>query len=34
MILWKEQEFEILDRDRLAEIAGEEVLASEVRPLL
>jgi CRP/FNR family transcriptional regulator, anaerobic regulatory protein len=34
MILWKEQEFEILDRDRLAEIASEEVPASQVRPLL
>ncbi len=34
VILWREQEFEILERDRLAEIAGEEVPVSQVRPLL
>ena len=34
VIRWKEQEFEILNRDRLAELAGEEESDLAVRPLL
>jgi CRP-like cAMP-binding protein len=34
VIRWKEQEFEILNAKRLAEIAGEEEMRSFVRPLL
>lgn len=34
IILWREQEFEILDRERLVELAGEEGAPSAVRPLL
>jgi CRP-like cAMP-binding protein len=33
-IRWREQEFEILDRDRLAELAGDEPPSNTVRPLL
>jgi CRP-like cAMP-binding protein len=33
-IRWREQEFEILDRDRLAELAGDEPASNTVRPLL
>ena len=33
-IRWREQEFEILDRGRLAELAGEETTPNAVRPLL
>jgi len=34
VIRWKEQEYEILNRSRLADLAGEEESASAVRPLL
>ncbi len=34
VIRWKEQEFEILNRNRLAELAGEVESAETVRPLL
>ncbi len=34
VIRWKEQEFEILSRNRLAELAGEVETAKAVRPLL
>lgn len=34
VIRWREKEFEILDRDRLAELAGEETMTGAARPLL
>ncbi len=33
-IRWREQEFEILDRDRLSSLAGDEASPDDVRPLL
>lgn len=34
IIRWREKEFEILDRDRLADLASEETMVGAVRPLL
>jgi hypothetical protein len=34
VIRWREQEFEILNRKRLAELAGDEGGAPSIRPLL
>jgi CRP/FNR family transcriptional regulator, anaerobic regulatory protein len=34
VIRWKEQEFEILNRDRLTDLASEEISPSAVRPIL
>ena len=34
VVRWKEQEFEILNRKRLAELAGDEGAEPAVRPLL
>jgi hypothetical protein len=34
VIRWKEQEFEILNRNRLVELAGYEASGQGVRPLL
>ena len=34
IIRWREKEFEILDRDSLAELASEETMVGAVRPLL
>lgn len=34
VIRWKEQEYEILDRERLVELSGEEPSGTTVRPLL
>jgi len=34
VIRWREREFDILDRDRLAELASEEGMVGAVRPLL
>jgi len=34
VVRWKEQEFEILNRKRLAELAGDEGGEPAVRPLL
>ncbi len=33
-VRWREQEFEILDRDRLAQLAGDDPMVGAVRPLL
>jgi len=34
VIRWREREFEILNRDELARLAGEEAMPNAVRPLL